>query len=418
MTLSATPRWERWTDILVGWSGYVSLAISVALDLLLQTRDAPAEQLGTLALAGLAAAWIYVVFTRMAGPCREHPVRALVFFVGLLALAAALMLRQPLYFVFMISGFFYASVLRPLPLAVAGVFATSVLINTLIAGLPVSPDGWMFYLVIIAVQTGAIGFGTVVGEKINEQSEERRQAVARLEAALEENAGLHAQLLAQARETGILDERGRMAREIHDTIAHGLTGIVTQLEAAEQARDRPADHARHVANALRLARESLTEARRSVDASRPEALDRADLPTALAAVADDWSAINGIPVAVTTTGDPAPLHAEIEMALLRTAQEALANVARHARATQAWLTLSYMGDVVTLDVRDDGIGFEVPAGDGGRGTGFGLSAMRQRVARVAGSLAVESEVGVGTAISARVPAVASPGGIATGQPAP
>ena len=84
-----------------------------------------------------------------------------------------------------------------------------------------------------------------------EQSEQRRLAVARLEAALEENAGLHAQLLAQAREAGVLDERQRMAAEIHDTIAQGLTGIVTQLEAAEQARDRPEAWQRHVGNADR-----------------------------------------------------------------------------------------------------------------------------------------------------------------------
>ena len=100
-----------------------------------------------------------------------------------------------------------------------------------------------------------------------------------------------------------------------------------------------------------------------------------------------------------------PLHPEIEVTLLRTAQEALANVAKHAGATRAGMTLSYMGDVVALDVRDDGIGFEMPDASAGRASGFGLTAMRQRVGRVAGTLAVESEPGVGTAISARVPAI-------------
>ena len=108
--------------------------------------------------------------------------------------------------------------------------------NTLIAGFPRSSEGWTFYLAIIGIQTVVIGAGVVVGEKVAEQNEERRQALARLEAALVENAGLHAQLLTQAREAGVLDERQRMAREIHDTIAQGLTGIVTQLEAADQAR--------------------------------------------------------------------------------------------------------------------------------------------------------------------------------------
>ena len=104
---------------------------------------------------------------------------------------------------------------------------------------------------------------------------------------------------------------------------------------------------------------------------------------------------------VAVTGDVVALHPEIDVALLRIAQEALANVARHAGASHAWLTLSYMGDVVTLDVRDDGVGLQVTE----RGSGFGLTGMRQRVARVAGSLAIESEPGGGTAVSARVPAI-------------
>jgi signal transduction histidine kinase len=200
-----------------------------------------------------------------------------------------------------------------------------------------------------------------------------------------------------------------MAAEIHDTIAQGLIGIVTQLEAAEQAHDRPEAWQRHVRNAIGLARASLSEARRSVEGSRPGQLETARLPDALAEVARQWSDLNGIPVEVVTTGDVQPLHPEVEVALLRTAQEALANVAKHASASRAWLTLSYMGDVVTLDVRDDGIGFAVPTGSETRGTGFGLSAMRQRVNRVAGTLAIESEPGAGTAVSARVPAIVAPG---------
>jgi signal transduction histidine kinase len=284
-----------------------------------------------------------------------------------------------------------------------------VLVNTVIAGFPTNPEWWTIYVAIIVIQTLAIGGGGLLGERLSEQSEQRRLAVARLEAALEENAGLHAQLLAQAREAGVLDERQRMAAEIHDTIAQGLTGIVTQLEAAEQAHDRPEAWQRHVRNAIGLARESLSEARRSVEGSRPEHLETARLPDALSEVARQWSELNGVPVDVITTGVVQPLHPEIEVALLRTAQEALANVAKHANASRAGLTLSFMGDVVTLDVRDDGVGFEVPAGSDVRGTGFGLSAMRQRVNRVAGTLAIESEPGSGTAVSARVPAVVAPG---------
>ncbi|WP_425413366.1 sensor histidine kinase [Micromonospora pallida] len=117
-----------------------------------------------------------------------------------------------------------------------------------------------------------------------------------------------------------------------------------------------------------------------------------------------------MPAEVRTTGTPRPLHPQVEVTLLRAAQEALTNAAKHADATRVGLTLSYMEDVVTLDVRDDGAGFDpallagLPA-DGPVDGGFGLVAMRQRVTGVGGHLAVESEPGGGTAISATVPAL-------------
>ena len=124
-----------------------------------------------------------------------------------------------------------------------------------------------------------------------------------------------------------------------------------------------------------------------------------------------WSERTGTAAELATTGTARSLLADIELALLRTAQEALANVAKHAGASRVRLTLSYMEDLVTLDVRDDGTGFDpvaVPArtADGG---GFGLPAMRERLLRVAGSLVVESEPGTGTAVSACVPAVTAGG---------
>jgi signal transduction histidine kinase len=229
----------------------------------------------------------------------------------------------------------------------------------------------------------------------------------RLEATIAENEGLHQQLVARAHEAGTLDERQRMAREIHDTLAQGLTGIVTQLQAAERATQRsPADPdglQRHLAAATRLARDSLTEARRSVDALRPEPLEGCRLSEALAGVAERWSALNGIPAQVTTTGTARPIDAEAEFALLRAAQESLANVARHAHATRVGLTISFMENEVALDVRDDGVGFDPAA----VGHGFGLVAMRQRIARLSGRLQVESEPGGGTAVSACVPTAAS-----------
>ncbi len=223
-----------------------------------------------------------------------------------------------------------------------------------------------------------------------EQSDRQRamlaelaEANARLEAALAENAGLHAQLLTQAREAGALDERHRMAREIHDTLAQGFTGIVAQLEAARQ---NPGQWRRFADQAHDLARENLAEARRSVQALRPGHLEDAHLPEAITGLSERWSAASGIAVGLETTGDPRPMLADVEVALFRVAQEALNNVAKHARASRVGLTLSYMDDVVLLDVRDDGVGFDLGEVAGG----FGLSSMRQRLLRVAGNLAIES----------------------------
>jgi signal transduction histidine kinase len=205
-----------------------------------------------------------------------------------------------------------------------------------------------------------------------------------------------------------------MAREIHDTLAQGLTGIITQLQAAEQIHEVPAQWRRPFDAVKRLARESLAEARRSVDALRPEPLDTARLSDALADVADRWSKLHGLAVQVTTTGTARPMAPEAEFALLRTAQEALANVAKHAHATRVGVTLSYLGHEVALDVRDDGRGFD-PAGlEAGtarngasqppsRDSGFGLTIMRQRVEELSGCLWIESEPGAGTGISATIP---------------
>jgi signal transduction histidine kinase len=396
--------WERWGATVVDWLPYGALAVAWVLGL--EFDSVPWRSTVEISLLViLAAAWVYALYTRAPRPRAAQRGRMIVYFVGLLALAGVLMTRHPIFVVFAVAGFFHASLLRPWPLTILGVALMSVLMNTIPTGFPQSmPDLWTLFL-ITAIQTLSIGFGTVMSERVAELSEQRRQAVIQLEAALVENAGLHAQLLAQAREAGVLDERQRLAREIHDTLAQGLIGIITQLEAMQQTHDRPPEWQRHLDNAARLARVSLTEARRSVEASRPQVLHETPLPGALATVAEQWSALHAVPVQLATVGDAQPLHSEVEAALLRTTQEALANVAKHAKASRVGVTLSYMGDVVTLDVRDDGVGFEVPDSAAGAGAGFGLTAMRQRVSRVAGTLVVESELGGGTAISARVPAI-------------
>jgi signal transduction histidine kinase len=384
----------------------------------------------SLTLCALAAVWMLIPLHPALR--KRTPVMA-VFIAGLIAITAVLVVRDPWFGFFVVTGYGYSIRLMPWPRMLPCVGAFTVLAATaqtwsVNKG---TPAGLAAYLAVIAINLlsvcGIVWFLHGV-EKAHDQRkralDELSEANHKLEATLAENAGLHEQLLTQAREAGILDERQRMAQEIHDTLAQGLAGIITQLQAAEQASEDPAGWRRHVQAATGLARESLTDARRSVDALRPEPLETARLSEALAAVAERWSALHGIAVQVTTTGTVRPMRPEAELALLRTAQEALANVAKHAHATRVVLTLSFMEDEVALDVRDDGAGFDparldVRAAGNGRseralaapharpgagGGGFGLVAMRQRIEGVSGTLQVESEPGAGTAISACVPA--------------
>ncbi|MEV0309951.1 sensor histidine kinase [Nonomuraea fuscirosea] len=366
-----------------------------------------------LALCALTAVWMLGGFT-LRPAWRERPPAMAVFFAGLVVIMMVLVVRAPWFGFFTPAGYIFAFEVLPWPWRQVGVASVAVVAGTA-----------QSYAVDMSTVMGLVTYAAVVAanaipmcafawharrdDRRNEERlralEEAREANRRLEETLAENAALYERLVARAREAGVHDERQRMAREIHDTLAQGFTGIISQLRAAEQAGDDPAGRRRHLAAAAGLARESLSEARRSVDALRPEPLRAARLEEALASVAGRWSDLHGVPVRVTTTGTARSMPPEAEVALLRAAQEALANVAKHAGATRVGLTLSYLEDEVALDVRDDGSGFD-PArlgGDAAR-AGFGLEAMRQRIEGLSGTLAVESEPGAGTGISARVPA--------------
>lgn len=378
-------RWERLLERQMAAAPYLMLAISTVLSLL-----ADGWSWLTLGLAVLAAAWIWLV------------PRGTVYVAGLVVVIAALC-TQGLWFAgfFGFVGYLHSWQYLKGKWRFAGLSATAAIsVAAYRGGLPEpTPPAILTYLFFTAAIVAVVGLFSFVGEVTTERSAERKRMVTQLEETMRENAGLHAQLLVQAREAGMLDERQRMAAEIHDTLAQGLTGIITQLQAAKQAEDG----GRHIDNAVRLARESLAEARRSVHAVGPGQLEAAPLHEALGDVVARWSELNGVRADFTTTGTVRPMHPEVEETLLRTAQEALANAAKHAGASRVGLTLSYMEDLVTLDVRDDGAGFDPDrVRDGG---GFGLTSMRKRVSRMAGTLEIESEPGAGTAISASVPVV-------------
>jgi signal transduction histidine kinase len=406
--------WERRENSMIAGLPWAMLVVAAIATVLIRKSEGEAWA-ADLGLCALTALWM-TAERALAPAWRDRWVMG-VYFTGLVILMGVLVYRDPWFGFFTFTGYFPAMRLSAWWARALGVAAVATLTGTSQAGGVPKQGGIMIFvwlacvLINLIVAGGFTWFGWVShiqNEKRKSLVEELRAANERLEATLAENAGLHQQLLVQAREAGILDERQRMAREIHDTLAQGLTGIITQLQAAEQASDDPVARRRHFDTATQLARDSLTEARRSVDALRPQPLERARLSDALASVAERWSALHGVTAQVTVTGTARPMAADTEFALLRTAQEALANVAKHAAASRVGLTLSYMEEEVALDVRDDGRGFAspdlTPGGDGRAPSGgFGLIAMRERIEALSGTLQVESEPGCGTAVSACVP---------------
>ena len=218
-------------------------------------------------------------------------------------------------------------------------------------------------------------------------------------------------LIDQAQQAGVSSERQRLAKEIHDTLAQAFTSIVMKLEAAEGAL--PSDVSavqRFLDQARNIARESLAEARRLMWALRPESLERSSLSEALERLAERWSEESGANASTTVNGTPHPLPPEIETTLLRTAQEALNNCRKYAQARQVVLTLSYMNNLVTLNVQDDGVGFDPaqvrPDSSAQSTGGFGLVGMRERVEQLRGTLLVESAPGEGTTLMVAIPMTA------------
>ncbi|MEV6542317.1 sensor histidine kinase [Streptomyces sp. NPDC051665] len=218
-------------------------------------------------------------------------------------------------------------------------------------------------------------------------------------------------LAATERRAGVLAERQRLATEIHDTVAQGLSSQQMLLQAAERLwrTDPEAAHA-HVLKAADITSRGLAEARRFVHDLAPADLVEHSLPAALRALAERESG-PGLTVEFRLDGDPGPLPERTAAALLRIAQGALANVREHAAATRAALTLTCLDDQISLDVADNGRGFDAgspPVSAPGRVRGHGLPAMRIRARQSGGTLSVESAPGEGTVVSVAVPVVRDP----------
>lgn len=367
---------SRWRTVLAV-APYVVLGLLAGFAVLTRAGQ-PARLLPTLALCAAYGLWVLVMRT-LPFRWRDRPAAIAIFLAGAIALNLLLVLREGTFGFLAIATFSFAYSLAAWPWELIPVAGTAVVAGIAqSSGFRMDPAGVIGTVAVILLNV-VVMCGLSFGLHRAEQTQHR---------------------------TAVQDERTRLAREIHDTLAQGFTGIITQLQAADQAPDDAARR-RHTDAALSLARDGLAEARRSVQALRPAALEQTSLADALSGVARSWSARTGVAATVTASGAARPLPTETEVALLRMAQEALANVEKHAAATKVMLALRVGATTASLEVRDDGCGFDAVdrlrrATDGTGG--YGLIAMRERLESAAGALVVDSRPGRGTVVRAEVPA--------------
>ncbi|WP_067710742.1 sensor histidine kinase [Nocardia yamanashiensis] len=411
MTVKERERGDsRLLGTIVHCAFYVLLAASV-LRYFLKHHDSPRAP-WVFALAAVLAV-LYVV-----SELRES--RRVLWFALLVGTWVVLVLLAP-SFAWCAVALLYTG-LRILPLRAALVLVTA--LTALIVIAQVKLAGWADPNLLLAPPAvAAISTALFVG--MRRHTEQQAALIADLRATRRE-------LAATERREGTLAERQRLAMEIHDTLAQGLSSQRMLLQAADRIWETDPDRARtHIRTAAAVAEQNLTEARRFVDDLAPADLAAGgSLVAALHALAEREGtiAVNApaerkgpiglnapglssdsppaLTVRVQVDGEPAALPGQVEAALLRIAQGALANAREHAAASTVTLTVTYLGDQVVLDIADDGTGFDPAAPVSGEQRGHGLPAMRARLRQLGGTLMVESAPGEGTVLSAVVPLAA------------
>jgi two-component system sensor histidine kinase UhpB len=198
------------------------------------------------------------------------------------------------------------------------------------------------------------------------------------------------------------EERYRLARELHDEAAQSLTSLLIHLRLLERA-GKPEDAQQQVHELRELTARALEDVRRVALDLRPTILDDLGLGPALEWRMDEFNKVDGIQATIRVSGIDRRLARDTELALYRVGQEALSNVSRHAHAHHVAIGLQQIEGTVELEIRDDGVGFDLQCVHPTSGHGLGLVGMRERVATLGGTLVINSQPGSGTCIVARVP---------------
>jgi signal transduction histidine kinase len=382
---------DAWSGGERRWDTYFAIVLLAVLAIV-QVAGPAAESGRLLASAAVIAMVPWYAFVGRPAMYADVPWRGTVYLIGLvplLVMAEACAGAGTFILLALCPQCFMTVPFRRAVIAVVGLS----LIEPIVALVQHEPAAEVESVLAIAVAgiTFSIAFGTWIMRIIN-QSAERAELIAQLEQT-------RAELAEANREAGVLAERERLASEIHDTIAQGFTSIVMLVQAAEAVIESdPAQARKQLELADRTARENLAETRVLVAGLTPTALTSATLSDALARLTDRAGQELGITAEFSMAGRPASLGTGTEVVLLRVCQEALSNVRKHAKARSVRVCLRYKGDGVSLEIADDGIGFDSALVS----DGFGLRGMRTRVSEIGAKVTVRSAHGEGTTVITEV----------------
>jgi signal transduction histidine kinase len=377
---------DRWTPV---WHAffYAMIAVANVLSALNAGRVSPSVAGLSAALAG----WHWLMLVRPGAGHRERPRQVALYLPPAFVASGVLVAIDPVFL--MVAMTLYNQVFAFMAIRLAVPFAV---VLTVTIALAVTRGGDAAGLVVVVICSMAALLFALYLNASSDESRKRRELIEELERT-------RAELAFAERLAGMTEERRRIARELHDTVTQQLVGIVMHLEAAREGDAEEIQDA--LERTLGLAREGLAEARRMVWAERPAQLERASLTTALLAATERVSNETGLRIDNAFGDELDALPAPVQALVLRGVQEALANVRKHARARRVAVTVAAESDLVTVDVQDDGAGFDATAA--GRratgGSGFGLRGLRERVEELGGALSIESARGEGTTLAMHVP---------------
>jgi signal transduction histidine kinase len=376
------PRW----DLLYG-------VVFVAVFAVVASATVPARALALSAIAAMAP-WYFLVgrpHIRAAGGTVTP--RSVVYMTGIVALFGVAVLAAPNTWFLSVALLPQCYQVLPARRALIPALAMTALGAASVAYWDRGPAGLKTAIgLFVAIAAFTVAFGGYIGRIIT-QSGERASLIAQLEAT-------RAELAQVSMEAGALAERQRLAGEIHDTLAQGFSSILMLIQAAQAQLDQePATARRQLDLAAQTARENLAEARTLVSGLTSAQLRAGTLEDALRRITQRAGAELGVDASFAVDGQGRQLPAATEVVLLRTGQEALANVRKHAAAQTVAVRLHYLGNLIQLEVTDDGAGFDPATVNGG----YGLAGMRSRVDEVGGAVTVRSAPAEGTSVVVEVP---------------